>query len=108
MTLLITCLTLVLPAANLPVSLAGDFGEPRVIVAAPADPAIAHLAWPKAVRLRDGGLVVAYVAGRFHGTHGGGCPAVSVSTDGGKTFSPPYVLKHYGPGDTYTSGGNVA
>jgi hypothetical protein len=108
MTLLVPCLTLVLAAARPPVSLAGDFGEPRVIVAAPADPAIAHLAWPKVVRLRDGALVVGYVAGRFHGTHGGGCPAVSVSTDGGKTFSPPHVLKHYGLDDAYTSGGNVA
>ncbi len=91
-----------------PVSLAGDYGEPRVIVPAPSDPAVAHLSWPKVVRTADGTLVVAYVAGRFHGTHGGGCPAVSVSTDGGKTFTPPHVLKRYGPGEKYTSGGNVA
>lgn len=94
--------------AGAPVSLAGDFGEPRVIVAAPEDPRFAHLSWPKVVRTRDGVLIVAYVAGRFHGTHGEGCPAVSISTDGGKTFTPPKVLKEYGPKDAYTSGGNVA
>lgn len=91
-----------------PVSLAGDFGEPRVIVAAPENPRFAHLSWPKVVRTKDGTLVVAYVAGRFHGTHGEGCPAVSISTDAGKTFTPPKILKEYGPNDTYTSGGNVA
>lgn len=90
------------------VSLAGDFGEPKLIVPAPKDPDLAYLAWPKVTRTAKGTLVVAYVAGRFHGTHGGGCPAVSISTDGGKTFSAPQVLKRYGPGKTYTSGGNVA
>lgn len=103
--LLLAALALAAPPA---VPLAGDFGEPRVIVPAPADPAVAHLAWPKVARAPDGTLVVAYVAGRFHGTHGGGCPAVSVSADGGKTFTPPHVLKRYGPGEAYTSGGNVA
>lgn len=91
-----------------PVSLAGDYGEPHVIVAAPEDPRFAHLSWPKVVRAKDGTLVVAYVAGRFHGTHGEGCPAVSLSTDGGKTFTTPKILKEYGPKDTYTSAGNVA
>lgn len=91
-----------------PESLAGDYGEPRVIVAAPENPRFAHLSWPKVVRTKEGTLVVAYVAGRFHGTHGEGCPAVSTSTDGGKTFTPPKILKEYGPKDTYTSGGNVA
>src|SRR5687768_14079020 len=91
-----------------PVRLAGDFGEPALIVAAPADPRFAHLAWPKVVRTRDGILVTAYVAGRFHGTHGEGCPAVSFSTDGGKTFSAPNVLKEYGAKDRYTACGNVA
>jgi hypothetical protein len=101
----------VLPILSLavpPVPLAGDFGEPGIIVAAPENPRFAHLSWPKVVRTKDGTLVVAYVAGRFHGTHGEGCPAVSVSTDGGKTFTPPKILKEYGPKDTYTSGGNVA
>jgi hypothetical protein len=91
-----------------PVSLAGDFGEPRIIVAAPENPRFAHLSWPKVVQARDGTLIVAYVAGRFHGTHGEGCPAVSLSTDGGKTFTPPKILKEYSAGDAYTSGGNVA
>jgi hypothetical protein len=105
----IVCTVLPLLSMDVPpVPLAGDFGEPRVIIAAPENPRFAHLSWPKVARTKDGTLVVAYVAGRFHGTHGAGCPAVSVSTDGGKTFTPPKILKEYGPGDTYTSGGNVA
>lgn len=91
-----------------PVSLAGDFGEPAVIVHAPEESRFAHLSWPKVVKTGDGALVVAYIAGRFHGTHGEGSPAISISTDGGKSFSKPNVLKQYGPKDTYTSAGNVA
>ena len=67
----------------------------RIVVAAPGDERHAHLAWPKLVRTRDGALVVAYSAGRFHGNHGEGCPAVSVSTDDGNTFSPPRILKNF-------------
>ena len=103
-------LLIVVPAlaAAPTISLAGDFGEPRVIVPAPADARFAHLSWPKVVRAKDGTLVVAYIAGRFHGNHGEGCPAVSLSTDGGKTFSPPKVLKEYGPNDAQTAAGNIA
>lgn len=104
----LACLVGSLFAAQPTVRLGGDFGEPHVIVPAPAAPRFAHLAWPKVIRTRDGKLVVAYVAGRFHGTHGEGSPAVSFSTDGGKSFSPPDVLKEYGAKDRYTSGGNVA
>lgn len=96
------------PAVAEEVSLAGEFGTPRVIVPAPEDPAIAHVSWPKVVRTADGTLVVAAIAGRFHGKHGGGCPAACFSTDGGQTFSPLQILKHYGPGEEYTSAGNVA
>lgn len=96
------------PASADEISLAGDFGEPRVIVSAPTDEKIAHLSWPKVVRAADGTLVTAYIAGTFHGAHGGGCPAVSYSTDNGKTFSKPLILKRYGPGQDYTSAGNCA
>ncbi|MCO6048074.1 glycoside hydrolase [Aeoliella sp. ICT_H6.2] len=90
------------------VSLAGDFSEPRVLVAAPHDSSIRHLSWPKVVRTPDGTLVAAFIAGSFHGSHGGGCPAVSVSTDEGQTFTAPHILKRYRDGDEYTSAGNVA
>jgi hypothetical protein len=83
-------------------------GTPRVIVAPPAEKALAHLSWPKIVRTADGTLVVAYIAGAFHGPDGGGCPAVSRSTDGGKSFSPPHVLARHDRTTRYTSGGNVA
>jgi hypothetical protein len=96
------------PLPDSTVSLAGDFGEPCVIVQAPDDLRFAHLSWPKVVKTSDGRLVVAYVAGRFHGTHGEGCPAVSISQDNGQTFSEPKILKEYAATDRYTSGGNVA
>lgn len=105
--MLLTACLLLAPSAP-PITLAGDYGEPKVIVPAPQDERLAHLSWPKVVRTGDGTLVTAYVAGRFHGTHGEGCPAASVSTDGGKTFIAPNVLKKYGPDDKYTSGDNVA
>ena len=90
------------------VSLQGDFGRPRVIVPAPKNPEHAHLSWPKIVTAENGDLVVGYIAGRFHGTHGEGCPAVSVSRDGGKSFSDPKILKQYTAKDKYTSAGNLA
>src|SRR5690606_11707671 len=85
-----------------------DFGEPKLIVAAPQDPSHAHLSRPKIVTAKDGTLVMAYIAGRFHGTHGEGSPAVSISKDGGETFTPPHVLKKYTAKSEYTSAGNVA
>lgn len=90
------------------VSLAGDFGEPRVIVPASAEAGLAHHSWPKVVRAKDGTLVVAFIAGRFHGFHGEGCPAVAISTNDGATFSPPTVLKRFTAKSEYTSAGNVA
>lgn len=95
-------------AAEPVVSLAGDYGEPRVIIPASADPGLAHHSWPKVVRAKDGTLVVAFIAGRFHGNHGEGSPAVAHSTNGGKTFSAPHVLKRYTAQSEYTSAGNVA
>jgi len=84
----------------------GDYGQPRVVVPAPEDARYAHLAWPKIVRAKDGVLVLAYVAGRAHTIDGS--PAVSLSTDGGQTFSPPRVLRSFSRGDEYAHCGNVA
>lgn len=94
------------PVGNEPVG--SVLGQPRVVVPAPADAALAHLSWPKIVRAADGTLVLGYIAGRFHGFDGGGCPAVSRSTDGGKIFSPPQVLARHDRTTVYTSGGNLA
>ncbi|MFO1451419.1 MAG: sialidase family protein [Opitutaceae bacterium] len=78
----------------------------RVAVEPPANPRYAHLAWPKAVRTADGTIVLGYQAGTHHGD--GSCPAVSRSTDGGKTFTSPQVLKEFGPGLEYSNSGNMA
>lgn len=80
----------------------------RIALAPPQDPRFAHLSWNKALRTARGTLVLASIAGAFHGDHGGGCPAVSRLTDGGRTFSPPNVLRRFGPGQDYTASGNLA
>jgi hypothetical protein len=78
----------------------------RIAVTPPANPRFEHLAWPKAVRTADGTIVLGYLAGTHHGS--ASCPAVSISTDGGKTFSAPNVLKEFGPGKEYGNSGNMA
>ena len=83
-----------------------DGGTVRVAIEPPPGDRFAHLAWPKAVRARDGTIVVAYLAGISHG--GSGCPAVSFSTDNGKTFSPPNVLREFGKGTDQANSGNLA
>ncbi len=105
---ILACATAPTDGAGRRVSLRGDYGEPRIIVPAPKDERLAHLAWPKVVVSSEGTIVVGYIAGRFHGNHGEGCPAVSVSADGGKSFTRPHVLKRYGAEDAYTSAGNLA
>lgn len=80
----------------------------RVAVPAPSDPRYAHLSWNKVVRTPKGTLVLACVAGTFHGNHGGGCPAVVRSSDGGATFSDLRILREFGPGLDYTCCGNLA
>ncbi len=80
----------------------------RIAIAPPKDPQFAHLSWNKALRTVNGTIVLAYIAGAFHGAHGGGCPAVSYSTDGGQTFSAPNVLRQFGPGRDYSCSGNLA
>jgi len=83
----------------------GDFGQPRAIVP-PADERLPHLAWPKIVKAPDGTLVVGYVAGRTHTA--GGCPAVSVSHDGGRTFTKPHLLAEFDDTKEYRHCGNLA
>lgn len=86
---------------------AGDYGMPRVVVPAPQDARYAHLAWPKIVKAPDGTLVLAYVAARRH-VNGDGCPAVSISTDGGLSFGAPKILKEFGPTKEHVHSGNLA
>ncbi len=85
---------------------APDGSPVRVAIAPPANPRFEHLAWPKAVRTADGTIVVGFLAGTHHGSES--CPAVSISIDGGKTFSAPQVLKEFGPGKEYGNSGNLA
>ncbi len=87
--------------------LGGDYGQPRIIVPAPENPRYAHLSWPKIVKANDGTLVVAYIAGRKH-ANGDGCPAVSISRDGGKTFTPPQVLMTFDKTKMYQHCANLA
>ena len=83
-------------------------GTPRILVAAPQDPRHAHLAWPKLAITAKYDLILAYSAGQSHGAHGAGCPAVSISSDAGKTFSDPQILTTFAGGETYTHCGNLA
>jgi hypothetical protein len=86
----------------------GDYGGVRLLVPAPEDPAIAHLSWPKIVATGNGTLVLAYSAGVGHNIGGSG-PAVSISTDGGATFTSPNVLAYFPDDDhRYRDCGNMA
>jgi hypothetical protein len=99
---------LVIGAAADAVPAGGDYGEPRLLVASPDDPAVAHLSWPKIVTTGDGTLVLAYSAGKGHNIGASG-PAVSRSTDGGATFSRPQVLIRFPDDDArYRDCGNMA
>lgn len=60
---------------------------PQVAVPSPLRRDTAHLSWNKVLRTRTGSVVLGCVAGTFHGNHGGGCPAVARSTDGGQTLA---------------------
>lgn len=83
-------------------------GTVRMAVPPPEASRWAHLAWPKAIRAQDGTIVLAYLAGIFHGNHGGKSPAVSLSTDDGRTFSDPQILREFNPDEPLTSSGNLA
>ncbi|EAQ77879.1 sialidase family protein [Blastopirellula marina] len=85
----------------------GESGPARVIVPAPESDRFCHLSWPKVVKAKDGSLVVAYIAGRKH-VNGDGCPAVSISKDGGKSFSSPHVLKTFDSTMQYQHAANLA
>ncbi len=107
---MITQLTLALAGllATNGMPVGGDYGEPRLLVPAPEDAAITHLSWPKIVETPDGTLVLAYSAGRGHNVGGSG-PAVSVSTDGGASFSSPHLLAYFPDEDPrYRDCGNLA
>jgi hypothetical protein len=84
-------------------------GHPvRVAVSAPEGEPFAHLSWTKAIRTPEGSFVLAYSAGRGHNIGGSG-PAVSRSTDGGRSFSPPQILMRFPDDDPrYADCGNVA
>lgn len=84
-------------------------GHPvRVAVSAPEGEPFAHLSWTKAIRTPEGSVVLAYSAGQGHNIGGSG-PAVSRSTDGGATFSPPQILMRFPEDDPrYADCGNVA
>ncbi len=97
-----------LPVAATAEPLAGDYGQPRLLVPSPDNPRLAHLSWPKIVRCPDGTLVVGYSAGRYHGGGGEGCPAVSISTDGGQNFSSPKILQEFTRQGKYDNCGNLA
>jgi hypothetical protein len=78
----------------------------RVAVGPTSDPGLVHLAWPKAIRAQDGTIILGYQIGTHHGD--GSSPAVSLSTDNGKTFSAPHVLRKFGPDQEYSNSGNMA
>lgn len=84
----------------------GDYGQPQLLIAAPENPRFSHLAWPKVCQAKDGSLVVAFVAARAHTQDG--CPAVSVSSDGGRSFTRPHILKEFDSSQEYAHCGNVA
>ncbi|MFO1449352.1 MAG: sialidase family protein [Opitutaceae bacterium] len=84
-------------------------GHPvRIAVHAPADSSAAHLSWPKVVRTAKGTVVLAYSAGIGHNIGGSGL-AVSLSKDGGMTFTPPRELMRFPDDDPrYRDCGNAA
>ena len=83
-------------------------GNAEVIVPSPASHAVRHLAWPKIIRAGDGTLVLAYSAGIGHNVGASGL-AVSLSHDGGRSFSAPELLCYYPKeGEPYRDVGNLA
>jgi len=107
-TLILLSIATAAAAADLPpwAAHAPNGDSVRVAVTPPTNPRFEHLAWPKAVRTADGTIVLGYLAGTHHGSES--CPAVSISTDGGKSFTQPQVLREFGPGKDYGNSGNMA
>ena len=87
---------------------AGDYGEPKLAVEPPANPRFAHLAWPRLTQTSRGTIIASYIAARFHGQHGEGSPAISISKDRGCALTPPQVLHEFSADDDYTHSGNTA
>ena len=56
----------------------------------------------------NGTIIASYIAARFHGSGGEGCPAISISTDSGATLSPPRIVHRFSAGDTFDHSGNTA
>jgi hypothetical protein len=80
----------------------------RVAVAPAPGDTFVHLSWPKVVRTARGTVILAYSAGIGHNIGGSG-PAVSRSTDAGKSFTAPHVLLRFPADDSrYTDCGNIA
>ncbi|QDV12793.1 hypothetical protein CA51_26790 [Rosistilla oblonga] len=75
-------------------AVAGEGSPTQIIVPAPEVARYCHLSSAKVIKADDGSIVVAYIVGRKH-VNGDGCPAVSVSNDGGKSFTSPHVLKTF-------------
>ena len=86
----------------------GEFGEPRLLLTTAEGEERRHLSWPKIAKAEDGTLVLAYILSRSHHTEG--APAVSLSRDGGETFSSPRILRDFGVEKTpdYAHAANLA
>lgn len=100
----------VLPAAQLPAWAAKNTaGHPvRVAVSAPEGDKHAHLSWPKVIKTPRGTVILGYSAGIGHNI-GGSALAISLSKDGGRTFSAPKKLISFPDDDPrYRDCGNLA
>ncbi|MFW5923163.1 MAG: sialidase family protein, partial [Planctomycetota bacterium] len=87
---------------------AGDWGEPEVILTAPQGWEYNHLSWPKVTRTPHSNVVLACSAGVGHLMGGSGL-TVSVSRDGGRSFSSPEMLRSFPQfDDRYHDCGNYA
>lgn len=85
---------------------APDGVRTRIVVPSPENPRFHHLGWPKAVRAGDGTIVLGFLSGKKH--PGENCPMVAISSDDGKTFSEPQMLREFGVGRDYDASGNMA
>lgn len=83
-----------------------EYGVPQVVIPSPNIKKYAHLSWPKMTRMDDSTLVVALCAGDYH--TGSNSPAISISSDHGRTFSDLEILKEFSENSLYRSCGNVA
>ena len=88
--------------------LAGDWGEPSLILTGPQEWDYNHLSWPKIVQTTRNNLILAFSAGIGHNMGGSGL-AISVSKDCGCNFSAPEMLRRFPQSDNrYQDCGNCA